>query len=103
MGRDFNLTEILSATSGTSYTSVRYLLLRLFFTKLKDPIAVIEENLKRIKLTFKEVDGPTTPTTLEGFCNTLRFLFNQAPYEAAYPERQHVSRIRESLPKQVEI
>jgi hypothetical protein len=64
---------------------------------------VIEKNLKRIKLTLSGVDGPTTPTILEGFCNTLRFLFNQAPLDAAYPERQQVSRIRERLPKQVEI
>jgi len=40
--------------------------------------------------------------TVEGFCNTLRFLFNQASLDAAYLERQHVSRIRERLPKQVE-
>jgi hypothetical protein len=77
-------------------------ILRTFFTKLRDPIAVIESNIKRIKLTLSGVDGPTTPTTLEGFCNTLRFLFNQAPPDAAYPERQQVSRIRERLPKQVE-
>jgi hypothetical protein len=77
-------------------------ILRTFFTKLRDPIAVIESNIKRIKLTLSGVDGPTTPTTLEGFCNTLRFLFNQAPLEAQYPERQQVSRIRERLPKQVE-
>jgi hypothetical protein len=80
----------------------RETLLRVFFTKLRDPVAVIEKNLKRIKLTLSGVDGPTTPTTLEGFCNTLRFLFNQAPLDAAYPERQQVSRIRERLPKQVE-
>ena len=80
----------------------REVIVRLLFTKLKDPIAVIEKNLKRIKLTLTGVDGPTTPTTLEGFCNTLRFLFNQAPAEASYPERQQVSRIRERLPKQVE-
>ncbi len=73
----------------------------MFSTKLRDPIAVIESNLKRIKLTLLDVDGPTTPTTLEGFCNTLRFLFNQAPLDASYHERQHVSRIRERLPKQV--
>jgi hypothetical protein len=69
-------------------------ILRTYFTKLRDPIAVIESNIKHIKLTFLGVDGPTTPTTLEGFCNTLRFLFNQAPPDAAYPERQQVSRIR---------
>jgi hypothetical protein len=63
---------------------------------------VIENNLKRIQLTLSGTDGPTTPTTLEGFCNTLRFLFNQAPFDAAYPERHQVSRIRERLPKQVE-
>jgi hypothetical protein len=79
----------------------RETLLRFFFAKLRDPIVVIEKNLKRIKLTLSGVDGPTTPTTLEGFCNTLRFLFNQAPYDAAYPERQQVSRIRERLPKRL--
>jgi len=41
-------------------------------------------------------------TSVEDFCNTLRFLFNQASLDAAYPERQHVCRIRERLPKQVE-
>ena len=55
----------------------RETLLRVFFTKLRDPVPVIEKNLKRIKLTLSGVDGPTTPTTLEGFCNTLKFLFNQ--------------------------
>ncbi len=74
----------------------------MFFKKLRDPIAVIESNLKRIKLTLSGVDGPTTPTTLEGFSNTLRFLFNQAPLDAPYPERQQISRIRERLPRQVE-
>ena len=39
----------------------RETLLRVFFTKLRDPIAVIEKNPKRIKLTFSGVDGPTTP------------------------------------------
>ncbi len=77
------------------------ILLRVFFTKLKDPIAVIEKNLKRIKVRLRGVDGPTTPTTLEVFCNTLIFIFNQAPYDVAYPERQRVSRIRERIPKQV--
>jgi hypothetical protein len=77
-------------------------ILRLFITKLSDPIAVIEKNLKRIKLTLTGTDGPTTPTNLEGFCNTLRFLVNQAPAKAAYPERQQVSRIHERLPKKVE-
>jgi hypothetical protein len=80
----------------------RETLLRVFFTNLRDPIVVIENNLKKIKLTLSGVDGPTTPTTLEGFCNTLKFLFNQAPSDAAYPERQQVSRIRERFPKQVE-
>jgi hypothetical protein len=42
-------------------------ILRTFFTKLRDPIAVIESKIKRIKLTLSGVDGPTTPTTLEGF------------------------------------
>ena len=74
----------------------------VFFTELRDPIAVIESSMKRVKLTVHGVDGPTTPTTLEGFCNTLRFLFNQAPLDALYPERQQVSRVRERLPKQVE-
>jgi hypothetical protein len=80
----------------------RETLLRVFFAKLRDPISVIEKNLKRIKLTLSGVDGPTNPTTLEGFCNTLRFLFNQAPLDAAYPWRQQVSKIRERLSKQVE-
>ena len=84
------------------FAHFKEVILRLFVTKLRDPIAVIEKNLKRIKLTLTGTDGPTTPTTLEGFCNTLRFLFNQAPAEASYPERQQVSRIRECLPKQVE-
>jgi len=53
----------------------RETLLRVFFTKLRDPIELIEKNLKRIKLSLSGVNGPTTPTTLEGFCNTLRFLF----------------------------
>jgi len=80
----------------------RDFILGFFFTKLRDLIAVIDKNLKRVKLTLMGTDGPTTPTTLEFFCNNLRFLFNQAPAEAAYPERQQVSRIRERLPKQVE-
>jgi hypothetical protein len=62
---------------------------------------MIENNLKRIKLTLSGTDGLTTPTTLEVFCNTLRFLFNQAPFDVVDPERQQVSRIRERLPKQV--
>ncbi len=86
----------------SSFKQFKETLLRVFFTKLRDPIAVIERNLKRIKLTLSGVDGPTTPTTLEGFCNTLKFLFNQAPLDASYPERQHISRIRERIPKQVE-
>jgi hypothetical protein len=77
-------------------------IVRLFFTKLKDPLAVIEKNIKRIKLSISGSDGPTMPTTLEEFANTLRFLFNQAPMEASYPERQHIPRIRDHLPKQVE-
>jgi hypothetical protein len=81
----------------------REVLLRLIFTKRKNPIAVIEKTLKRIKLTLTGVDGPTTPKTLEGLCNALRFLFIQAPFEAAYQERQHVSRIRERLHKLVEM
>jgi hypothetical protein len=81
----------------------RETIIRLFFTSLKDPIMVIENSVKRIKLTQAGPDGPTTPTTLEGFCNTLRFLFNQAPEDALYPERQQVARIRERLPKQVEV
>ncbi len=63
---------------------------------------MIEKSLKRIKLSLSGPDGPTTPTTLEGFCNTLRFLFNQDHVDAPYPERQQVSRIRKRLPKQVE-
>ena len=58
--------------------------------------------MKRIKITLYGVDGPTTPTTLEGCCNTLRFFFYQAPLEASYRERQQVSRIRERLTKLVE-
>jgi len=77
-------------------------LLRVFFIKLRDPVAIIDKNLKRIKLSLSGVDGPTTPTTLEGFCNTLRFLFSQAPLDATYLERHPVSRIHESLPKPVE-
>jgi hypothetical protein len=77
-------------------------IVRLFFTKLKDPLAFIAKNIKRIKLSLSGPDGPTTPTTLEEFANTLRFLFNQAPMEASYPERQHIPMIRERLPKQVE-
>ncbi len=45
----------------------------------------------------------TTFNILEIFCNTLRFLFNQAPKKAAYQERQQVCRIRERLSKQVEL
>ena len=85
-----------------SFAHFREVIIGLFFTKLKDPIAVIEKSLKRIKLSLTGPDGPTTPTSLEGFCNTLRFLFNQAPVDAPYPERQQVSRLRERLPKQVE-
>jgi hypothetical protein len=59
-----------------SFVHFREVILRLFFTKLKDPIAVIEKSLKRIKLSLTGRDEPTTPTTLEGFCSTLRFLFN---------------------------
>jgi hypothetical protein len=61
------------------FTYFREVILGLFFTKLRDPITVIEKNLKRIKLTLKGTDGPTLPTTLEGFCNAFRFLFNQFP------------------------
>ena len=86
----------------SSFKAFKEYLIGVFFTDLRDPIAVIENNLKRIKLTLSGVDGPTIPTTLEGFCNTLRFLFNQAPLDALYPERQQISRIRERLPKQVE-
>jgi hypothetical protein len=77
-------------------------LIEYFFTKLKDPIQVIEDSLTRIKLSLSGSDGPTTPTTLEGFCNTLRFLFDQAPTADPYSERQQVARIRKRLPKQVE-
>ncbi len=71
-----------------SFTHFREVIIRLFFTNLKDPIAVIEKSLKRIKPSLTGPEGPTTPTTLEGFYNTLRFLFNQAPVDAPYPERQ---------------
>ena len=84
------------------FVHFREVILRLFFTKLKDPIDVIEKSLKRIKLSLTGPDGLTTPTALEVFCNTLRFFFNQAPVDAPYPERQQVSRIRERLPEQVE-
>ncbi len=70
------------------FAHFKEVILRLFFTKLRDLIAVIEKNLKRIKLSLTGTDGPTTPTNLEGFGNTLRFLFNQAPAEAAYSERR---------------
>ncbi len=60
------------------FTHLRGYILGIFFTKLRDSIVVIEKNLKRIKLTLTGTDGPTKPTTLERFCNTLRFLFNQA-------------------------
>jgi len=83
------------------FAHFREVILGLFCTKLRYPIAVIEKNLKRVKLTLKETDKPTSPTTMEGFCNTLRFLFNQAPAKVAYPERhQQISRIRERFPKQ---
>jgi hypothetical protein len=85
-----------------SFAHFREVIIGLFFTKLKDPIAVIEKSLKRIKLSLTGPDDPTTPTSLEGLCNTLRFLFNQAHVDAPYPERQQVSRIRERLSKQVE-
>ena len=49
-------------------------LVKYLFTELKDPIAVIENNLKRIRLTLAGADEPTSPTTLDRFCNTLRFL-----------------------------
>jgi hypothetical protein len=84
------------------FAHFKEVILGLFFTKLRDPIAVIEKNLKRIKLTLTGTDGPTTPTTFEGFCNTLRFLSIQATVEAAHLERQLVSWIRERLPTQVE-
>jgi len=35
-----------------NFAHVREVILGLFFTKLTDPIAVIEKNLKRIKLTL---------------------------------------------------
>jgi hypothetical protein len=59
-----------------NFQNFKETILRTFFTKLRDPIAVIESNIKRIKLPLSGVDGPTSPATLEGFCNTLRFLFN---------------------------
>jgi hypothetical protein len=40
------------------FTHFRETLLRVFFTKLRDPIAVIEDNLNKIKLTFSRTDGP---------------------------------------------
>jgi len=47
------------------FAHFREVILGLFITKLRDPIAVIEKNLKRIKLALTGTDGPTTPTTLE--------------------------------------
>ncbi len=46
--------------------------------------------------------GPLLLKRSKVFCNALRFLFNQSPFVAAYPERHQVSRIRERLPKLVE-
>jgi hypothetical protein len=40
------------------FNHFRETLLRVFFTKLRDSIAVIENNLKRIKLTISGTDGP---------------------------------------------
>ena len=54
-------------------------IIRTFYTKLRDPIAVIESSIKRIKLTLSGVDWPTTPTTLEVFCNTLDFFLTKRP------------------------
>jgi hypothetical protein len=69
------------------FAQFREVILDLFFIKVRDLIAVIKRNLKRIELTLTVTDGLTTPTTLEGICNALRFVFNQAHDEAAYPER----------------
>ena len=50
----------------SNFVHFREVILRLFFTKLKDPIFVIEKSLMRIKLSLTGPNGPTTPTTLEG-------------------------------------
>ena len=65
------------------FSHFKNVVVRLFFNKLKDPLAVIEKNIKRIKLSLSGPDRPTTPTSLEGFANTLPFPFNQAPMEAS--------------------
>jgi hypothetical protein len=70
-----------------SFVHFHEVILRLFFTKLQDPIAMIEKSLKCIKLSLTGPGGPPAPTTFEGFCNTLRFLFNQAPVDSPYPDR----------------
>ncbi len=41
----------------SDFAHFKEVILRLFFTKLRDPIAVIEKNLKRIKLTLTGTDG----------------------------------------------
>ena len=97
--RDLKLTIVLTITSsrGTIFSSsrtrgatsthsilLRWLLLYTSSQKLKDPIAIVENNFKRIILTLAGADGPSTSTILEGFCNTLRFLFSQAPVKAPY-------------------
>ncbi len=46
-----------------SFHHFRETLLRVFFTKLREPIAVIEQNLKRIKLALSGVDGLRLPLT----------------------------------------
>ncbi len=42
-------------------------ILGIFFTNFREPVAAIEKNLKRIKLTLTGTDRPTTLTTLESF------------------------------------
>ncbi len=63
----------------SSFNQFKETLLRVLFTKLRDPIAVIESNLKRIKLTLYGVDGPTTPTTLEAFAIPLGLSLTKRP------------------------
>ena len=46
------------------FAHFKEVILGLFFTKLRDPIVVIEKNLKRIKLTLTGTYGSTAPTTL---------------------------------------
>jgi hypothetical protein len=62
-----------------SFHSFKRALVRYFFTKLKDHIAVVENNLKRINLTSAGADGAMTPTTLERFRNNLCFHLKPSP------------------------